>query len=35
MFQNFIDIVTEGLFMDGTGMLLLWIAVALGFSTLC
>ena len=35
MFKNFIDIVTEGLLMDGTGMLLLWIAVALGFSALC
>lgn len=35
MFKNFIDIVTEGLLMDGTTMLLLWIVVALGFSALC
>lgn len=35
MFKNFIDIVTEGLLMDGTGKLLLWIAMAFAFSALC
>lgn len=35
MFKNFIDIITDGLLMDGTGKLLLWIAIAFAFSALC
>ena len=35
MFKNFLDIITEGLAMDGTGKLILWIVLAIAFSALC
>lgn len=35
MIRNFWDIVSEGLRMDGTGKLVLWIILAFVFSTIC
>lgn len=35
MLKNFWDIISEGLAMDGTGKLILWIVLALAFSALC
>jgi len=35
MFRNFLHIIREGLSMDGTGKLVLWIVVAIAFSALC